>query len=69
MKRIVTNIIKLHYLLRKRDCFVKDNGFKVIRIKSTTKNPTKEQLKEAIDVLINSDKTFIEINLIDKNKE
>lgn len=53
----------------RRDCFVKDNGFKVIRIKSTIKNPTKEQLKEAIDILINSNKTFIEINLIDKNKE
>lgn len=49
----------------KRDKFLQQNGFKVLRIRSGRKLPTEEQLFEAIDKLINTDKKFTEIILDD----
>ena len=49
---------------RRRDEFVKSQGFKILRIRSGHLLPTKEQLKEAIDKLING-YNFIAITLKD----
>ena len=48
-----------------RDVFVKSQGWKVLRIKSRCNIPTLEQLEEAINKLINSDRTFTQILLDD----
>lgn len=57
---------------RKRDEFTKSQGWKILRIRSGHKVPTFEQLKESINILINSDKKFTQIILDDwkiENKE
>lgn len=48
---------------RRRDEFVKSQGYKVLRIKDGHKIPTKEQIIEAIDSLINNDYSYKEILL------
>lgn len=45
----------------KRDCVVKKEGYKVIRIKSNNKLPTDKQIISAIDKLIKQDCSFVEI--------
>lgn len=42
----------------KRDCIVKQNGYKVLRIKSYKKIPSDEQIKEAIDYLVKGNHEF-----------
>lgn len=49
----------------KRDKFLQQNGFKVLRIRSGHKLPTEEQLFEAINKLIETDRKFTEIILDD----
>lgn len=48
-----------------RDCVVKSNGYKVLRIRSGKLIPSKEQLTESIEKLKNSDYTFTQIILSD----
>lgn len=48
---------------RKRDEFLKENGYKILRIKSKRKIPTKEQLIKAIDYLVKSNHSYFEIKL------
>ena len=48
---------------RKRDEFVKSNGYKVLRIKGSHKIPTKEQLIKAIDYLVKDNHSYNEILL------
>lgn len=50
---------------RKRDEFLKNEGWKILRIRSRRKIPEFIDLKNAIDKLINSDKKFIQIILDD----
>jgi len=50
---------------RKRDEFTKSQGWKILRIKSSHKIPTLEQLIESINKLVNSDRTFTQIILDD----
>ncbi len=50
---------------RRRDEFVKNQGYKVLRIKSNRLVPTKEQLVEAINYLIKNHKNFSKIVLSD----
>lgn len=50
---------------RRRDEFVKTKGFKIIRVKSNKKLPTVEQIQKAVDSLINENRDFSLINLID----
>ena len=53
---------------RRRDEFLKSQGWKILRIKSSHKLPTLEQLKESINKLISSDRTFTRIVLDDWEK-
>ncbi len=48
---------------RRRDEFVKSQGYKVLRIVSGRKIPTKEQLIEAIDYLVKGNHSFNKIDL------
>lgn len=48
---------------RRRDEFVKSQGYKIIRIKGSHKIPTLEQIQRAIRKLIDSNHSFIEIKL------
>lgn len=48
---------------RKRDEFVKSQGYKVLRIVGGHKVPTKEQIVEAIDYLVKGNHSFNKINL------
>lgn len=50
---------------RKRDEFTKSQGWKILRIRSGHKIPSLEQIEEAINKLINSDRTFTQIILDD----
>ena len=50
---------------RRRDEFTKSQGWKILRIKSSHKIPKLEQLQEAINKLINSDRKFTQIILDD----
>ena len=50
---------------RRRDEVVKNNGYKVLRIKSGHKIPTIEQLQEAFEYLSKPDTTFTQIILSD----
>ena len=54
---------------RKRDEFTKSQGWKILRIKSSHKIPTLEQLVEAIDKLVKTDRTFTQIILDDWGKD
>jgi len=57
---------------RRRDEFVKSQGWKILRIRSGHKMPTLSQIEESIDKLINTDRTFTQIILDDwkiDNKE
>lgn len=49
---------------RRRDEFVKTQGYKILRIKGNYKIPTKEQLIQHITELVNSNHTFDVINLV-----
>lgn len=48
---------------RKRDEFVKSQGYKIIRIKGSHNIPSLEQIQSAIEKLINSEHKFIEIDM------
>lgn len=50
---------------RRRDEVVKKLGFKILRIKSGKKIPTKEQLKQEINYISQNDKMFAQIILSD----
>jgi len=50
---------------RRRDEFAKSQGWKILRIKSSHKLPTLEQIEESIDYLINKNKSFSYIILDD----
>jgi len=50
---------------RKRDEFLKSQGWKILRIKSGRKIPSLEQLKESLDKLINTKQNFTSIVLDD----
>lgn len=50
---------------RRRDEIVKKLGFKILRIKSGKKIPTKEQLKQEINYISQNDKMFAQIILSD----
>jgi hypothetical protein len=54
---------------RKRDEFLKGEGFKILRIKSERKIPTEIQLLCAIDILSKTDRKYMEIRLEDWNEE
>lgn len=49
---------------RRRDEFVKSQGYKILRILSDRKVPPTEQIKAAVDELVNSDKQFIRIKMV-----
>ena len=51
-----------------RDEFLKSNGWKILRIKGSYKIPTEEQLKEAIDRIIEEKYSYTEIILDDWDK-
>ena len=53
---------------RKRDEFLKSQGWKIFRIKSSHKVPSLEQIKEGIFKLVNSDRSFTQIYLDDWNE-
>jgi very-short-patch-repair endonuclease len=46
---------------RRRDEFVKSCGYKILRIKSDRHIPALEEIKEKINVLVNTDKQYQEI--------
>lgn len=48
---------------RRRDEFVKSQGYKVLRIKSRRSVPTQEQLKEKIDYLVKDNHSYAELDL------
>lgn len=50
---------------RKRDEFLKSQGWKILRIKSRRKLPTMKELQYAIDKLVNTDRSFTQIKLDD----
>lgn len=50
---------------RKRNDYIINNYWKVLRIKSGIKLPTIEQLKKSLNILINTDETYQEIILDD----
>lgn len=50
---------------RKRDEFLKSQGWKILRIKSANKIPSLEQIQEGIFKLVNTDRTFTKITLDD----
>lgn len=49
---------------RRRDEFVKSQGYKILRFESDRLIPTDEQIKDCISELVNTDKKFIRINLV-----
>lgn len=49
---------------RRRDEYVKSQGYKIIRIKSDYLIPTIQQLTDLIDTLVNTDKQFVSITLV-----
>lgn len=57
------------YRDRKRDEFMKSQGWKILRIKGSRIIPTLEEIEESINKLINSDKTFTQIILDDWKSE
>lgn len=48
---------------RRRDEYVKSQGYKVLRIKSRRSVPTASQLKEKIDYLVKDNHSYTELNL------
>ena len=52
---------------RRRDEFVKSQGYKVLRIKSIRTIPTIEAINDKINILLNTDKTYQEIVVPQKN--
>ena len=48
---------------RKRDEFLKSLGYKILRIKSAHNIPSIEELKNAIDILVTTNKKYTEIQL------
>lgn len=50
---------------RKRDEFLKSEGWKILRIRSGNKIPSLEQIREGIFKLVNTDRTFTQIILDD----
>ena len=50
---------------RRRDEFLKSNGWKIIRIKGSHKIPTENQLQEAINRIIENEYSYTEIDLDD----
>lgn len=48
---------------RKRDEFLKSLGYKILRIKSAYNIPSIEELKNAIDILVTTNKKYTEIQL------
>lgn len=48
----------------KRDLIIQSYGYKILRIKGVNNPPIKEQLKEALNYLINNNCDFYELNLI-----
>jgi len=50
---------------RKRDEFLKSQGWKILRIKSGHKIPSLEQIQEGIFKLVNTDRTYTQIILDD----
>lgn len=50
---------------RKRDEFVKQHGYKILRIRGRKEPPTKELLIEAIEKFASNDHTFMSINVDD----
>lgn len=48
---------------RKRDEFVKSQGYKIIRVKGSHNIPNLEQMQSAINKLVNSEYNFIEIDM------
>ena len=48
---------------RRRDEFLKSQGYKILRIKASRMIPTKEQLKNAIDYLVKGNHSYTEIIL------
>lgn len=51
---------------RRRDEFVKSNGYKVLRIKSDRMIPTIEEINQKIDILLQTNKKYQEIVLLKK---
>lgn len=52
-----------------RDCIIKKEGYKIIRIRTRTLLPTKEQLEEAINYVSQDNHTFSQIKLSDWKEE
>lgn len=50
---------------RRRDEFTKSQGYKILRIKSRREYPKKEDIKEKIDYLLNTDHKYTELVLKD----
>lgn len=50
---------------RRRDEFLKGKGYRIFRIKSAHDIPNKEQLKEKIEEILNSDRQYAELILSD----
>ena len=50
---------------KRRDKFLYNQGYKILRVKGGKQAPEKAQLLQAIDALINTDKTYIELILSD----
>lgn len=48
---------------RRRDEYVKSQGYKVLRVKSRRSVPTQEQIKEKIDYLVKDNHSYTELNL------
>lgn len=48
---------------RRRDEFIKSQGYKILRIQSKHKIPSKQQIKEAIDYLVKDGHSFMKIKL------
>lgn len=48
---------------KRRNYFLIRRGFKVLRIRSNKEMPSKEQITRAIDILLNTDKKLMCINL------
>ena len=53
----------------RRDKFLRDNGFKILRIRSSHKIPTEKELFSSIEYLLNTDCCFKELILSDWNTE
>ena len=50
---------------RRRDEFVKSQGYKILRIKSKHKIPTVKELTSTIEKMVKEDKKYYEITLSD----